>query len=129
MNFDRPIPEKSFSVSSLDSPVADDAIYFGEYELIPKHHLLLKNGEPIPLGSRAMLLLIAMATRAGDLLEKSELLALVWPKVVVEECNLRISDQDFFFEALRPQGRIIGRLEARVTGPMAARNARRSARV
>jgi predicted ATPase len=89
MNFDRPVPEKSFSNSSLDSPVADDAIYFGEYVLIPKHHLLLKNGEPIPLGSRAMLLLIAMATRAGDLLEKGELLALVWPKVVVEECNLR----------------------------------------
>jgi carboxypeptidase C (cathepsin A) len=42
----------------------------------------------------------------------------------VEEKNLRVSDQDFFFELLRDQGRIVGRLEARVTGPMAARRTR-----
>lgn len=75
--------------SSLDFPVPGDAICFGSFVLIPQHHQLLKNGEPVPLGSRAMLLLIAMASRPGELLEKSELLTLVWPKVVVEECNLR----------------------------------------
>jgi carboxypeptidase C (cathepsin A) len=39
---------------------------------------------------------------------------------VVEDQNLRITDQTFFFELLRDQGRIVGRLEARVAGPMAA---------
>ncbi len=43
---------------------------------------------------------------------------------LVEEKNLRISDECFFFEAMRPQGRIVGRLESRVTGPMAARRTR-----
>ncbi|HTS22170.1 MAG TPA: peptidase S10 [Casimicrobiaceae bacterium] len=43
---------------------------------------------------------------------------------LVEEKNLRISDQTFFFELLRDQGRIVGRLEARVTGPMAASRTR-----
>ena len=42
----------------------------------------------------------------------------------VEEKNLRLNDTDFFFELLRDQGRIVGRLEARVTGPMAARRTR-----
>ena len=42
------------------------------------------------------------------------------PRALVEEKNLRINDQTFFFEALRPQGRIVGRLESRATGPMAA---------
>jgi len=42
------------------------------------------------------------------------------PQSLVEEKNLRISDQTFFMEALRPQGRIVGRLEARSTAPMAA---------
>ena len=42
------------------------------------------------------------------------------PQALVEEKNLRISDQTFFMEALRPQGRIVGRLEARATGPAAA---------
>jgi carboxypeptidase C (cathepsin A) len=43
---------------------------------------------------------------------------------LVEEKNLRISDQTFFFEALRSRGRMVGRLEARATGPMAASRTR-----
>ncbi len=43
---------------------------------------------------------------------------------LVEDHNLRISDQDFFFELMRAEGRQVGRLEARVTGPLAARKSR-----
>jgi carboxypeptidase C (cathepsin A) len=43
---------------------------------------------------------------------------------LVEEKNLRISDATYFFEALRSRGRIVGRLEARATGPMAANRTR-----
>jgi carboxypeptidase C (cathepsin A) len=43
---------------------------------------------------------------------------------LVDEKNLRISDHTFFFELLRDRGRIVGRLEARVTGPMAANRTR-----
>ncbi len=43
---------------------------------------------------------------------------------LVDEKNLRISDQTFFFELLRDRGLIVGRLEARVTGPMAASRTR-----
>jgi carboxypeptidase C (cathepsin A) len=46
------------------------------------------------------------------------------PQALVEEKNLRISDECFFFEAMRAQGRIVGRLESRVTGPMAAQRSR-----
>ena len=42
------------------------------------------------------------------------------PQALVEEKNLRINDATFFFEAMRAQGRIVGRLDARATGPMAA---------
>jgi carboxypeptidase C (cathepsin A) len=42
----------------------------------------------------------------------------------VEHQNLRVSDQAFFFEAMRAQGRIVGRLESRVTGAMGARRSR-----
>ncbi|WP_434577225.1 winged helix-turn-helix domain-containing protein [Pseudomonas sp. Z5-35] len=89
MNLDRPGPEKTLCDISQNIPVPDNAICFGAYVLIPQHHLLLRNGEPVPLGSRALLLLITMATRAGELMEKAQLLTLVWPRVVVEECNLR----------------------------------------
>ncbi len=43
---------------------------------------------------------------------------------LVEEKNLRISDQTFFFELLRDRGKIVGWLEARVSGPMAASRSR-----
>ncbi|MBU6258521.1 MAG: peptidase S10 [Burkholderiales bacterium] len=46
------------------------------------------------------------------------------PRALVEEKNLRISDQTYFFEALRPRGLIVGRLDARATGPMAASRTR-----
>ena len=43
---------------------------------------------------------------------------------LVEEKNLRINDHTFFFDLLRDQGLIVGRLDARVTGPMAASRTR-----
>jgi carboxypeptidase C (cathepsin A) len=43
---------------------------------------------------------------------------------LVEEKNLRISDHTFFFELLRDSGRMVGRLDARATGPMAASRTR-----
>ncbi|NWA88883.1 winged helix-turn-helix domain-containing protein [Pseudomonas sp. D8002] len=64
-------------------------IHFGPYRLLPRRHLLLKNGEPVSLGSRALTLLIALASRPGELLEKTQLLDIAWPRLVVEECNLR----------------------------------------
>ena len=42
------------------------------------------------------------------------------PRMLVEEHNLRISDRTYFIEALRARGRVVGRLEARATGPAAA---------
>jgi carboxypeptidase C (cathepsin A) len=46
------------------------------------------------------------------------------PAAVVEEQNLRIRDFFFFFELLRDQGRQVGRLDARVTSPLAAQRGR-----
>ena len=40
------------------------------------------------------------------------------PATLVEHRNLRIADTTFFTELLRDRGQIVGRLEARVAGPM-----------
>jgi carboxypeptidase C (cathepsin A) len=42
------------------------------------------------------------------------------PVALVEEKNLRVGAHDFFVELLRDQGRLVGRLDARATAPMAA---------
>ncbi|WP_415756010.1 ATP-binding protein [Pseudomonas sp. LT1P18] len=64
-------------------------LYFGEFELCPRRLLLLRNGQTVHLGNRALYLLVALATRPFELMEKAELIAFAWPGVVVEECNLR----------------------------------------
>jgi carboxypeptidase C (cathepsin A) len=43
---------------------------------------------------------------------------------LIDAQNLRISDQTYFFEALRHQGRQVGRLDARSVGPMGATRGR-----
>lgn len=42
------------------------------------------------------------------------------PSSLVEQKNLRISDQTYFFEALRAGGLQVGRLDSRAKGPLAA---------
>ena len=76
-------------LDSLDLPEQEAALCFGSFVLYPRQHLLFKDGKPVQLGSRALQLLVILAARSGELVEKQELLSLVWPRVIVEECNLR----------------------------------------
>jgi carboxypeptidase C (cathepsin A) len=43
------------------------------------------------------------------------------PQAFIERQQLRISDQQFFSELLRPRGQVVGRMDGRVAGPMPAR--------
>ena len=63
---------------------------FGPFRLVPTQFLLLDRGTPVPLGSRAMELLIALTERPGELLSKQDLIARVWPGVFVDPANLTV---------------------------------------
>jgi len=52
--------------------------------------LLLEGERPVRLGSRAIDILIALAERPGDQIDKRDLLARVWPDTVVVEANLAV---------------------------------------
>src|SRR5262245_20865354 len=63
------------------------------YELGPDRldaaeRLLSRGGEVVPLQPKAFDLLLALVERPGRLLEKDELMKVVWPDTVVEEVNL-----------------------------------------
>src|ERR1700757_3774630 len=62
---------------------------FGPFSLFAAERLLKKADEPIPLGGRALDILIALAERAGEVVTHKELISTVWPDVTVEEANLR----------------------------------------
>ena len=61
---------------------------FGPFRLDAAEHLLLRDGETVPLTPKAFDLLLALVERHGRLLEKEELLKTVWPDTFVEEANL-----------------------------------------
>ena len=64
--------------------------FFGSFRLVPGQRLLLEGATPVPLGGRACEILIALVERSGALVTKEELLARVWPNVIVEEGNLKV---------------------------------------
>jgi predicted ATPase/DNA-binding winged helix-turn-helix (wHTH) protein len=69
---------------------AHHAISFGPFRLVPSQQLLLEDGKPVRLGSRALDILIALAERPNELVSKEDLIARVWPDTFVEEGNLRV---------------------------------------
>jgi predicted ATPase/DNA-binding winged helix-turn-helix (wHTH) protein len=68
----------------------NEVIDFGPFRLLPEKRLLLEQGAPLGLGSRAFDILVVLARRAGETVTKEELLAKVWPGVFVEEGTLRV---------------------------------------
>jgi predicted ATPase/DNA-binding winged helix-turn-helix (wHTH) protein len=58
--------------------------------LFPRKRLLLKAGQPLHLGSRALEILVLLAQRQGDIVSKQELMAHAWPGVTVDEGSVRV---------------------------------------
>ncbi|WP_342739612.1 winged helix-turn-helix domain-containing protein [Bradyrhizobium sp. B117] len=67
----------------------DSAIAFGPFRLFAKSRLLEKDGAPLHLGGRALDILIFLAERAGEVVDKRELIRRVWADVNVDEGSLR----------------------------------------
>jgi predicted ATPase/DNA-binding winged helix-turn-helix (wHTH) protein len=67
----------------------ENVFSFGPFRLFAAERLLKKADQPVPLGGRALDLLIALAERAGEVVTHKELISTVWADVTVEEANLR----------------------------------------
>jgi DNA-binding winged helix-turn-helix (wHTH) protein len=63
---------------------------FGPFRLLPTQFLLLEGDKRVPLGSRALEILIVLLERAGELVSKQELMGRVWPNIFVEPANLTV---------------------------------------
>src|SRR5882757_9380412 len=69
---------------------AQRRLQFGPFELSSKERVLRREGEVLPLGSRALDILIYLAGRPGEVIAKQELIGHVWPDVTVEEGSIRV---------------------------------------
>lgn len=63
---------------------------FGPYAFHLRQRLILDGDRPLRMGGRALDILQVLVERAGRVVRKEQLIALVWPTSVVEEINLRV---------------------------------------
>src|SRR3984893_16991482 len=74
--------------------MSGDAVHrklrFGPFELSIGERVLRRDGQVLPLGGRALDILIYLADRSGEVIAKQELIDHVWSDVTVEEGSLRV---------------------------------------
>src|SRR5229473_5732949 len=63
---------------------------FGPFDLSIGERVLRRDGQVLPLGGRALDILIYLADRPGEVIAKQELMDHVWSDVTVEEGSLRV---------------------------------------
>jgi serine/threonine-protein kinase len=64
---------------------------FGGFRLDANKHRLLRNGEIVPLFSKAVETLTVLVQNPGKLLEREALMQAVWPDTTVEDANLTVA--------------------------------------
>src|SRR4030088_750958 len=94
LGFARMIEHPDKHTKSMPRAMADDDIHrnlqFGPFELSSRERVLRREGVVLPLGSRALDILIYLADRPGEVIAKQELIDHVWSDVIVEEGSLRV---------------------------------------
>src|ERR1700744_4170064 len=71
-------------------PTIGNVISFGPFRLHVAERRLDKNGAAVQLGARAFDILVALIERAGTVVNKTDLMAKVWPHTTVDESALRV---------------------------------------
>jgi predicted ATPase/DNA-binding winged helix-turn-helix (wHTH) protein len=68
----------------------DETFVFGSFRLIAAQRMLLDDGKPLRLGSRALDILVTLLESVGETVRKDQLIARAWPDTVVDEGALRV---------------------------------------
>ena len=79
-----------FGLSTMSSDRVPTTLKFGPFELSTRERVLRRDGVALPLGSRALDILIYLAERPGEVIGKKQLIDQVWSDVNVEEGSLRV---------------------------------------
>jgi predicted ATPase/DNA-binding winged helix-turn-helix (wHTH) protein len=74
----------------MSGAVVHRKLRFGPFELSIGERVLWRDGQVLPLGGRALDILIYLADRPGEVIAKQELIDHVWSDVIVEEGSLRV---------------------------------------
>src|SRR5215472_15447911 len=85
----RTIDAKQARLDAENRATAEAPLEFGRFRVLLRQRVLLADGMPIELGTRAFELLVALLEADGSVASKEQLLARVWPGIVVAQDNLK----------------------------------------
>jgi predicted ATPase/DNA-binding winged helix-turn-helix (wHTH) protein len=74
----------------MHGTVVHRKLSFGPFELSIGERVLRRDGQVLPLGGRALDILIYLTDRPGEVIAKQKLIDHVWPDVTVEEVSIRV---------------------------------------
>ena len=77
-----------FEKRTESADVPPNKVSFGPFCLLPTQFLLLEGDRLVPLGSRALEILIILVERRGELVSKQDVTARIWPNLFVDPSNL-----------------------------------------
>src|SRR5262252_10630115 len=72
----------------MPTPLQQRFYEFGHFQVDCGRRLLMRGGEPVPLTPKAFEILLVLIQNRDRVMEKDEMMRLVWPGTVVEENNL-----------------------------------------
>jgi DNA-binding winged helix-turn-helix (wHTH) protein/TolB-like protein len=64
---------------------------FGQFRVDVLRRSLEREGEPVPLSGKALEILAVLLERRGEVVDKNDLMRLVWPDTAVEENNITVA--------------------------------------
>ena len=82
---------QKLSTSRASQAQVKSVYEFGPYLLDLAARLLLKQGEKVTIPPKAFDILVALIENRGRMLEKEELMQIIWPNTFVEQANLAVT--------------------------------------
>ena len=83
-------PKAAPPIELNDPPSQSITLSFGPFRLFPAARTFERDGIRLPLGNRALDILMLLVERAGEVVGQRELLARAWRGLVVDPSNLRV---------------------------------------
>jgi len=77
-------------VADQKSSVVEETFRFGPFALFRGSRVLIREGQKVRIGGRALDILIALVEKSGEVVSKEDLITTAWPHTFVDESNLRV---------------------------------------
>ena len=81
---------RAIEQNAMDGTNRGAIVHFRQFSVLPRDRRFLADGGAVEIGSRAFDLLMVLIEARGAIVGKEEIMGRVWPRMLVDEANLRV---------------------------------------